>query len=146
MFMPREKSRTAWKTAQGPATSMNSAPPDMTKATRILPWAGGTSLVAGFADEIGCWPKAVSADAKVSKTIDSIISLFRIKAPNSVLDPSSDPWLHQLEAGVSAVCRPLGLIHHDKTTTISAITRKSVTPIERSQLLSGNVGSLTCWS
>src|SRR5205807_8987901 len=48
-----EGRKANWKASQGPTKSIVSAPRPMMKATGILPWAGGTSLVAGVADGLG---------------------------------------------------------------------------------------------
>src|SRR5262245_26385208 len=80
MLAPGEGFRAAWNAVQGPTTSMVSAPRPMMKATRILPWAGGTSLVAGTADGLGgCWPNAITGKAmKAMKKIDHLFSLLYI--------------------------------------------------------------------
>src|SRR5262245_14801446 len=98
MLAPREKSRAAWKTAQGPAKSINSVPSDTTKATFILPWAGGTSLVAGAADGLGgCWANASPGkEMKTMKTMDSLFSLLYIDA---VYIRAANPVLRRFRMG-----------------------------------------------
>src|SRR6266446_5155578 len=77
MLAPRDWSKTAWKTVQGPTTSIVSAPRPMMKATGILPCAGGTSLVEGGIG--GCWLYASPGkEMKAMKTIDSLFSLLYI--------------------------------------------------------------------
>src|SRR5215813_9101100 len=87
MLAPGEKFRAAWRTVQGPTTSIVSAPRPMMKATRILPWAGGTSLVAGTTDRLeGCWPNAsAEKEMKAMKKIDHFFGLLYINGCSSSL-------------------------------------------------------------
>src|SRR5215813_15058736 len=89
---PREGSRTAWKTAQGPAKSINSVPSDTRKATRILPWVGGTSLVEGAVDGfVDCWaanpvPRWFRIGIKpAATTIAPALSFMKLLRATSVL-------------------------------------------------------------
>src|SRR5437588_12086824 len=60
LIAPGEGRKANWKASQGPTKSIVSAPRPMMKATGILPWAGGTSLVAGVVDVLGgCWSDSV---------------------------------------------------------------------------------------
>src|SRR5215813_6659552 len=89
MLMPGDGRRKAnWKATQGPKTSIASAPRPMIKATGILPWAGGTSLVVGTTDRGGgCWPNA--NPGKDMKTIKRIDHLFSFLCIGAVLLPHS---------------------------------------------------------
>src|SRR5207237_950604 len=53
LIAPAEGRKANWKASHGPTKSIVSAPRPMMKATGILPWAGGTSLVTGVADGLG---------------------------------------------------------------------------------------------
>src|SRR5579862_8478452 len=78
MDEPREKSRTLSKTTHGPAMSISSAPRPTTKATRILPVAGGVSFVVGGEGGFGvrCWPNArAGKQMRRRKKKDSGLSL-----------------------------------------------------------------------
>src|SRR5437868_10681696 len=82
LIAPGEGRKANWKASQGPTKSIVSAPRPMTKATGILPWAGGTSLAAATADGLGgCWLNASPGkEMKMMKTIDSLFSLLYIDA------------------------------------------------------------------
>src|SRR5262249_40196504 len=81
----RDRAKGVLKAPQGPTKSIVSAPRPMMKATGILPWAGGTSLVEGTADGLGgCWsyasPGKEMKTMKTMKTMDSLFSLLYIDA------------------------------------------------------------------
>src|SRR5438309_7437290 len=82
LIAPGEGRKANWKTSQGPTTSIVSAPRPMMKATGILPWAGGTSLVAGVADGLGgCWANASpEKEMQTMQTMDNRFSLLYIDA------------------------------------------------------------------
>src|SRR5437588_12617360 len=82
LIAPGEGRKANWKTSQGPTKSIVSAPRPMMKATGILPWAGGTSLVKGTADGLGgCWLNASPGkEVRTMKTTDTLFSFLYIDA------------------------------------------------------------------
>src|SRR5947207_12510729 len=75
LIAPGEGRKANWKASHGPTKSIVSAPRPTMKATGILPWAGGVSLVA---DGLGCsCPNASPAkEMKTAKMIDSLFWLL----------------------------------------------------------------------